>query len=116
MLRYGRDLRKNPTDSERLLWSHLRRRQLAGFKFRRQHSIGPFICDFACVEASVIVELDGSQHAERSDYDQRRDAFLRSKGFRVLRFWNGDVLSQTETVLETLYEALHRPEMDGRFD
>jgi very-short-patch-repair endonuclease len=89
---------------------------MAGFKFRRQHSIGPFICDFTCVEASVIVELDGSQHVERSDYDRRRDAFLRSKGFRVLRFWNDDVLSQTEAVLETVYEALHRPEMDGRFD
>jgi very-short-patch-repair endonuclease len=89
---------------------------MAGFKFRRQHSVGPFICDFACVEASVIVELDGSQHVERSDYDRRRDNFLRSKGFRVLRFWNGDVLWRTEAVLETVYEALHRPEMDGRFD
>jgi very-short-patch-repair endonuclease len=89
---------------------------MAGFKFRRQHSVGPFICDFACVEASVIVELDGSQHIERSDYDRRRDDFLRSKGFRVLRFWNGDVLWRTKSVLETVYEALHRPEMDGRFD
>jgi very-short-patch-repair endonuclease len=89
---------------------------LAGFKFRRQHSVGPFICDFACIEASVIVELDGSQHVERSDYDRRRDDFLLSKGFRVLRFWNADVLWRTEAVLETVYEALHRPEMDGRFD
>ena len=116
MLRHVRDLRKNPTDSERLLWRHLRRRQMAGFKFRRQHSVGPFICDFACVEASIIVELDGIQHVERSDYDRRRDHFLRSKGFRVLRVWNGDVLWRTKSVLETVYEALHRPEMDGRFD
>jgi very-short-patch-repair endonuclease len=92
MLRFARDLRKNPTNAERLLWSHLRRRQMAGFKFRRQHSVGPYICDFACVEASVVVELDGSQHVEQSDYDFRRDRFLRSNGFRILRFWNDDVL------------------------
>jgi adenine-specific DNA-methyltransferase len=116
MLRYARDLRKKPTDPERLLWSHLRRRQMAGFKFRRQHSVGPYICDFACVEAFIVVELDGSQHVEQSDYDFRRDSFLRSKGFRVLRFWNNDVLSQTDAILATVYEALHRREMDGRFD
>jgi len=116
MLRFARTLRKSPTNAERLLWGHLRRRQLAGFKFRRQHSVGVYICDFACVEASVVVELDGSQHAERSDYDARRDSFLRSKGFRVLRFWNDDVILRTEVVLETIFEALNRPEMDGRFD
>jgi very-short-patch-repair endonuclease len=116
MFRYARDLRENPTDPERLLWHHLRRRQIAGFKFRRQHSVGPYICDFACVEVHVAVELDGSRHAERSDYDVRRDSFLRSNGFRVLRFWNHDVLSRTDVVLETVYEALRRPEMDGRFD
>jgi very-short-patch-repair endonuclease len=116
VLRFARDLRKNPTDPERVLWNRLRRRQLAGFKFRRQHSVGPYICDFACVEASIVVELDGSQHVERSDYDFRRDAFLRSRGFRILRFWNKDVLSHTEAILETVYEALQRPDMDGRFD
>jgi len=89
---------------------------MAGFKFRRQHSVGPYIFDFACAEAHVAVELDGSQHAEQSDYDVRRDSFLRSNGSRVLRFWNHDVLSRTDIVLETVYEALRRPEMDGRFD
>ena len=89
---------------------------MAGFKFRRQHSVGPYICDFACVEASIIVELDGSQHVEQSDYDARRDSFLRLNGFRVLRFWNNDVLAQTDVILETIFEALHRREMDGRFD
>jgi very-short-patch-repair endonuclease len=116
MLRYARTLRKDPTHAERVLWQRLRRRQLAGFKFRRQHSVGPYICDFACLEASIIVELDGSQHAEQSDYDMRRDTFLRSRGFRVLRFWNNDVLVRTEVILETIYEAMHRIEMDGRFD
>jgi len=99
-----------------VLWQRLRRRQLAGFKFRRQHSVGPYICDFACLEASIAVELDGSQHAEQFDYDMRRDTFLRSRGFRVLRFWNNDVLVRTEVILETIYEALQRIEMDGRFD
>jgi very-short-patch-repair endonuclease len=116
MLRYARTLRKDPTHAERVLWQRLRRRQLAGFKFRRQHSVGPYICDFACLEASIVVELDGSQHAEQSDYDMRRDTFLRSRGFRVLRFWNNDVLVRTEVILETIYEALQRIEMDGRFD
>ena len=116
MLRYARTLRKDPTHAERVLWQRLRRRQLAGFKFRRQHSVGPYICDFACLEASIVVELDGSQHAEQFDYDMHRDLFLRSRGFRVLRFWNNDVLVRTEVILETIYEALYRTEMDGRLD
>ena len=89
---------------------------MAGAKFRRQHSIGPYICDFACVEVRLVVELDGSQHVEQSEYDARRDAFLRSNGLRILRFWNNDVLIRTEAVLETIYEALHRPEIDGRLE
>ncbi len=113
---YARELRNNATEAERLLWHHLRRRQLNGFKFRRQRSIGRYICDFVCLDALIVVELDGSQHVGDAPYDAKRDAFLRSNGFRVLRFWNGDVLSQTESVVETIYEALHRPEMDGRFD
>src|SRR5260370_17533796 len=66
MLRYARSLRNNPTNAERLLWQHLRRRRLAGFRFHRQHSIGPYICDFTCLEAAILVELDGSQHVEQS--------------------------------------------------
>jgi very-short-patch-repair endonuclease len=116
MLRRVRDLRKNPTDAERLLWKHLRKRQLDGFRFRRQHAVGPYICDFACLEAGVIIELDGSQHVEQADYDECRDALLRTHGFRVLRFWNSDVLGRTDPILETIFEALHRPYMDGRFD
>ena len=113
---YTRELRNNATEAERRLWRHLQRRQLGGFKFRRQRPVGPYICDFVCLEASIVVELDGSQHVIQAPYDANRDAFLRSNGFRVLRFWNGDVLSQTDSILETIYEALHRPEMDGRFD
>ncbi|WP_422000493.1 endonuclease domain-containing protein [Reyranella sp.] len=116
MLRLVRTLRRNPTDAEYLLWKHLRRRQLAGFRFRRQHPVGSFVSDFACLEARLIVELDGSQHVEQSNYDLRRDAYLRARGFRVLRFWNSDVIARTARVLDTIFEALHRPDMDGRFD
>src|ERR1700744_6266969 len=101
MNEFARLLRKNPTDAERLLWSKLRRRQLGGFKFRRQRPIGPYICDFVCVETQVIVELDGLQHLDESKYDARRDEILKSNGYRVLRFWNTDVLHRTESVLET---------------
>src|SRR5882672_8899575 len=113
---FVRFLRTNTTDAERTLWRQLRQRQLDGFKFRRQRPIGPYICDFVCLEASVVVELDGSQHIAQAAYDANCDAFLRSQGFRILRFWNADVLSQTDFVIDTIYEALHRPEMDGRFD
>jgi very-short-patch-repair endonuclease len=111
-----RHLRTNPTDAERLLWQHLRLKRLGNFRFRRQRPIGPYICDFACVRSRLIVELDGSQHAENLAFDARRDAFLRANGFRVLRFWNADVLHRTESVLDTIFEALHREDMDGRFD
>jgi adenine-specific DNA-methyltransferase len=114
--RFARSLRNNATDAERHLWNALRGRRLAGFKFRRQRPFGPYVCDFICLEASVVIELDGSQHVERSDHDTRRDAFIRSYGFRVLRFWNADVMARTDTVVETIFQALHRPELDGRFD
>ena len=113
---YARELRKSATEAERRLWQRLRRRQLNGFKFRRQRPVGPYVCDFVCLEASVVVELDGSQHVTQAPYDANHDAFLRSRGFRVLRIWNGDVFSQPDSVVETIFEALHRPEMEGRFD
>jgi very-short-patch-repair endonuclease len=116
MLRHARTLRQCATPAERALWQRLRRRQLAGYKFRRQHRVGPYICDFASLEGRLVVELDGSQHVVQADYDARRDAFLRSAGFRVLRFWNADVLARPEAVVQTIFEALHRPELDGRFE
>jgi very-short-patch-repair endonuclease len=113
---FARNLRKNSTDAEHLLWSRLRRRQLGGFKFRRQHPVGAYVCDFVCLEATVIVELDGSQHVDQVSYDLHRDSFLRCQGFRVLRFWNADVFSRAAGVTETIFEALYRKEKDGRFD
>src|SRR5436190_3109789 len=87
-----RHLRQNATDAERLLWRHLRLNRLSNFRFRRQRLIGPYICDFACLKSRLVVELDGSQHSENTTYDAKRDDFLRANGFRVLRFWNADVL------------------------
>ena len=112
---YARHLRNNATEAERQLWQRLRRRQLNGFKFRRQRQIGRYVCDFVCLEAGVVVELDGSQHAAQSPYDEQRDAFLKSNGFRVLRFWNGSVFSEPDAVVQTILEALTRQDLDGRF-
>ena len=103
--RFVRHLRKTLTDAENLLWSRLRRRQLGGFRFRKQHPIGAYVADFACVEQKLVVELDGSQHLD-SRHDAARDACLREHGFRVLRFWNNDALLRTDDVLSTILAAL----------
>jgi very-short-patch-repair endonuclease len=113
---YARYLRNNATEAERRLWRHLRARQLNGFKFRRQRPIGRYVCDFVCLEARVVVELDGTQHAAQPPYDEQRDEFLKSNGFRVLRFWNGLVFSEPDGVVQTIIAALERPDVDGRFD
>jgi very-short-patch-repair endonuclease len=94
----ARSLRKNMTNAERRLWRYLRQRQLEGHKFRRQVRIGPYIADFACLQSLIVVEVDGGQHAEARAYDARRDDDMRGQGFRVLRFWNNDVLSNIEGV------------------
>ena len=101
-------LRREMTDAERKLWTILRARQLGGAKFRRQQSIGPFSADFVCQEARLIVEADGGQHAENVG-DVRRTAFLESKGYRVLRFWNNDILQNLEGVAESVLGALSTP-------
>jgi len=102
----ARNLRHNQTDAETRLWWHLRNRNLAGFKFRRQHPVGPYITDFACLERMVIVELDGGQHAEQEEEDLVRSSFLEGEGFKVLRFWNHEVLTSIEAVLERILEVL----------
>ncbi len=90
-----RDLRRNLTDAERALWRHLRQRQIAGLKFRRQHPVDRYILDFVCLEARLVIELDGGHHAERQDEDQERTAWPEERGYRVLRFWNTEVLEQS---------------------
>jgi very-short-patch-repair endonuclease len=102
----ARALRTAPTDAESLLWYHLRDRRLAGHKFRRQRPVGPYFADFACLEAKLVIELDGGQHVDATEYDQRRTELMKAEGFRVLRFWNNEVLAQTEAVLETILRAL----------
>ena len=101
----AQSLRAAPTDAERKLWLRLRDRRLGGAKFVRQAPVGPYFADFACREARLIVELDGSQHAD-SAYDKSRDAFLVSQGYSVLRFWNDDALRSIDVVSETILAAL----------
>ena len=106
----ARDLRLNLTRAERKLWSKFRNRQLDGYRFRRQHPIGPFIVDFVSLEAKLVVEVDGGQHAEpeMAKHDIARTKWLRGQGYQVLRFWNNEVLDGTESVLQVIREALPR--------
>jgi very-short-patch-repair endonuclease len=101
----ARTLRRNATDVERIMWRLLRDRRLNRVKFRRQVPIGPYIADFASVQHQLIVELDGGQHAD-SLSDARRDAFLTAEGWRVLRFWNNDVMGNRSGVLESILQVL----------
>ena len=102
----ARQLRKQATDAENLLWRYLRARRMQGFKFRRQVTIEPYIVDFVCFEARLIVEADGGQHTTQIPYDQQRTRDLETRGYRVLRFWNHAILAETESVLEMIRSAL----------
>ena len=106
----ARELRSNMTDAEALLWVHLRNRQLEGEKFRRQHPIGPFYVDFVSVSSKLIIEVDGGQHVTDREADSKRTEYLTSKGYRVLRFWNDEVLTEIETVLEVILSSLANEE------
>lgn len=102
----AKSLRREMTDAERKLWMALRGHRFQGLSFRRQAPIGPFIADFVCHRRRLIIEIDGGQHATRPAHDLRRDTWLASKGYRVLRFWNSDVLRNIEGVLETIVNAI----------
>jgi len=106
MLCKKKSLRSNQTEAERRLWYHLRAHRFMDLKFKRQKPIGHYIVDFICMEQHLIIELDGGHHADQTDYDQQRDAWLRSQGYTVLRFWNNEVLQQTEAVLERIRESI----------
>jgi very-short-patch-repair endonuclease len=97
-------LRRNQTDAERRLWRHLRSRRLLALRFRRQHPIGPYFADFACLELRLVIELDGRQHADPRglERDRVRTAALEERGYEVIRFWNNDVLRVTQAVLATI--------------
>jgi very-short-patch-repair endonuclease len=96
----------NQTDVERLLWLRLRDRRLNGAKFRRQVPFGPYILDFVCMESKLVIELDGGQHAEQGTYDDARTEFLRTQGYRVLRFWNNELLENEQGVLAAIVNEL----------
>ena len=98
----ARELRRRSTEAEKKLWKELRSRQLSGFKFRRQQSFQSFVLDFVCLEARLVIEVDGGQHAIEKEKDAKRDARLRAQGFEVLRFWNHEVLGNIEGVTETI--------------
>src|SRR5262245_58157933 len=106
---FARRLRRNSTDAERRLWQRLRRRGLGGYRFRRQRPVGPYFADFVCLERALIIELDGGQHAESVEHDAERTRFLAERGFTVLRFWDNEVLLNTEGVLEAILLALATP-------
>ena len=104
----ARQLRRNPTQEERIVWQKLRYRRLAGYRFRRQHRIGPFIVDFVCLERKLIVEIDGCQHGGRAEEerDRKRAQWLEQKGFRIVRIWNRDVRLDLHDAVESIFRAL----------
>ena len=103
-------LRENPTEAEERLWSVLRLRQVDEIHFRRQHAIGPYIVDFCAPRYKIIIEVDGSQHLDQQEYDAERSAYLESKGYRVLRFWNEEVINNLNEVIRAIFILidLHR--------
>ena len=110
----ARTLRKTMTDAELELWKHLRARQIEGFRFRRQVPIDRYIVDFVCPQAKLVVEVDGGQHQAQSSYDAGRTAFLERQGYRVLRYWNHDVLQSVEDVLADIHRQLTRAFITSR--
>ena len=106
----AKTLRKRLTDAEQLLWKHLRAKQIEGLKFRRQEPIGNYIVDFVCYERGIIIEVDGGQHAIEKEKDEERDNWLKREGFKVLRFWNNEVLTNSKGVLDVIREeCLNHP-------
>ncbi|MEE8187916.1 MAG: endonuclease domain-containing protein [Kiloniellales bacterium] len=110
MIGTSRRLRRDATQAEKLLWSRLRDRQLGGAKFRRQNPLGPYVVDFFCLKLGLVIELDGGQHAVQAERDQRRDRWLESEGYRVLRFWNHEVMGNIDGVLQRILESVERME------
>lgn len=102
-------MRRHPTDAEGVLWRKLRDRQLGGVQFRRQHPVGPYIADFYCPERNLIVEVDGGQHVENQEADERRTKELEKLGYHVLRFWNHEVLNLSDAVLEKILQEIEIP-------
>ena len=110
-------LRINHTDAEKLLWGHLKARRLDGLKFRRQQPFGKYIVDFICFEKRIVIEVDGGQHSWEKTKDEVRDKWLRKEGYRVLRFWNNDVLKNIDGVIKAISEnCLNHPPLPPPID
>jgi very-short-patch-repair endonuclease len=105
---FAKQLRQNMTPEEWKLWQLVKAKRLAGAKFRRQVPIGPYVADFVCVSARLIVELDGSQHGDRIEADAERTRHLEARGYRVLRFWNNDVMANLDGVIRSIELALRQ--------
>jgi len=103
---HAKRMRHAPTEAEHVIWTSLRAGRLAGLKFKRQQPIGRYIVDFVCFERRIVIEIDGSQHLEAASQDYARTAWLQEQGFRVVRFWNDEVLRDTERVLEEIMRVL----------
>lgn len=108
LLQHAREMRKNPTTAERALWNVLRKKNLEGYKFRRQHPIGNYIVDFYCPMKKLAIEVDGGQHSEQEEQDAERTAFFELKGCRVIRFWNKEVLENIQGVVDRIVEELDK--------
>ena len=106
LLPLARSLRSNQTDAEHMLWKHIRAGRFEGYKFKRQQPLGHYIVDFVCFEAMLVIELDGGQHAEQVNEDAERTLWLASQGFRVLRFWNNEVIENMEGMWASITTAL----------
>ncbi len=108
VLSFAREMRKAPTRAEQHLWAHLQNRRLFGYKFRRQHPIKTYIADFACIGLKLVIELDGGHHDEDFNrlHDDSRTDFLQDNGYRVIRFTNGEVLQNIDSVLTRIADAL----------
>lgn len=109
IMRQAGELRKESTPAEQKLWSKIRDEQL-GVKFRRQHAVGNYIPDFCSPKAKLVIELDGSQHLEQEEYDKERTEFLEAQGYKVIRFWNNDVMNNIEGVILAIMNALEKQE------
>jgi len=107
-IQLARTLRKDSVPAEALLWKALRNRALGGFKFRRQHPIGRYVADFACVECKIAVEVDGETHLPRKNADQKRTEILQADGWCVMRFWNNEIYEELDPVKEAIYQMCVR--------
>jgi very-short-patch-repair endonuclease len=106
IIKNARQLRQNSTDVEKKIWQELRSNRFEGYKFRRQHDIGNYVVDFVCLQQKLLIELDGGQHSDQKEYDDERTKYLEGLGYKVLRFWNNEVMQNMEGVMMVISSYL----------